>query len=214
MYVETISSVKKWLQCEMSKGSHDYFHSIRVFNNVIYIVKHETIPEKISFISEISALLHDVGHKKDSYLEKNAHEKDANGKVIELLRELKIEESIIKRVLFCINNHRYSQGDSVGRDVLELQILRDADRLDALGAIAIARTFSYDSNRPIYIPEDLPKNVYDGISTSSMNHISEKILQLTPDKFYLNASKKMAEGRLEFVRGFVDEFFKEWDGLR
>lgn len=76
-------------------------------------------------------------------------------------------------------------------------------------AIAIARTFSYDSERPIYLPDDAPKEIYDGISNSSVNHIMEKILKLTPESFYMDASRHIAEERLKFVPLFVEEFFRE-----
>lgn len=126
-----------------------------------------------------------------------------------MLERFEIESEVIDRVLFCVNNHRYSQDNSVGKDRIELQILRDADRLDTLVAIAIARTFSYDSERPIYLPDDAPKEIYDGISNSSVNHIMEKILKLTPESFYMDASRHIAEERLKFVPLFVEEFFRE-----
>lgn len=208
-----IEEIKKWIQQKSRSASHDYYHLIRVYNNVVFIADNENVSTEIKFIAQASALLHDIGHKKNSYLIRDEHHQEGNAEVITLLQSLKIDSKIIDRVLFCINNHRYSQDDSIGKERIELQILRDADRLDALGAIAIARTFSYDSERPIYVPDDAPKAVYDGISNSSINHIIEKILKLTPESFYMDSSRHMAEERLRFVQLFVDEFFREWAGV-
>lgn len=213
MEKRVIEDIKSWIQQKNNSASHDYYHLIRVYNNAVFIADNENVAAEIKYIAQISALLHDVGHKKKSYLVKDDHEQEGNEIIISLLKNMKIESAIIDRVLFCINNHRYSQDDSIGEDRIELQILRDADRLDALGAIAIARTFSYDSDRPIYIPDDVPKAVYDGISNSSINHIIEKILKLTPESFYMNSSRHMARERLKFVQLFVDEFFREWNGI-
>lgn len=110
----------------------------------------------------------------------------------------------------CILNHRASKQSK--SSLLAIQILQDADRLDALGAIAIARTFSYDSNRPIYLPEEPPKEEYDGISLSSINHIIEKILKLTPDTFNTLVAQRIARERLSYVQEFVNEFLQEWNG--
>lgn len=213
MYNQIIESVKEWIMGRSDRASHDFYHSLRVYNNVCFIVKNEKIGDEIAAVAKISALLHDVGHKKKSYLVKDNHEYDGSVEVAELLHGYGVNHKMIDRVVFCVNNHRYSQNDSVGNDMLELRVLRDADRLDALGAIAIARTFSYDSERPIYLPDDAPKEKYDGISNTSINHIIEKILKLTPDAFYMEASRKMASERLEFVKMYVEEFFKEWDGI-
>lgn len=208
-----IEEIKNWIQQKSCSASHDYYHLIRVYNNAVFIADNENVSTEIKFIAQASALLHDIGHKKKSYLIRDEHHRVDNAEVITLLQSLKIDAKIIDRVLFCINNHRYSQDDSIGKERIELQILRDADRLDALGAIAIARTFSYDSERPIYVPDDAPKAVYDGISNSSINHIIEKILKLTPESFYMNSSRNMAAERLKFVQLFVDEFFREWAGI-
>lgn len=214
MEKKIIEEVKNWIHQKDNSASHDYYHLIRVYNNSVFIADGEHVAENIKFIAQISALLHDVGHKKKSYLEKDTHEQEGNEKIIDLLTNLKVDSTIVSRVLFCVNNHRYSQDDSIGEDRIELQILRDADRLDALGAIAIARTFSYDSNRPIYIPDDVPKAIYDGVSNTSINHIIEKILKLTPESFYMDSSRNMARERLKFVQLFVDEFFREWNGIK
>lgn len=212
MEKEIIEEVKKWIQQKSRSASHDYYHLIRVYNNAVFISNNENVSTEIKFIAQASALLHDIGHKKKSYLVRDDHQENS-ADVITLLKSLKINSETIDKILFCINNHRYSQDDSIGRERSELQILRDADRLDALGAIAIARTFSYDSERPIYLPEDAPKSVYDGISNSSINHIIEKILKLTPESFYMDSSRQMAKDRLKFVQLFVDEFFKEWNAI-
>jgi len=193
-------------------SSHDYYHLIRVYNNVVMLCSVENLPKDVATTSMLAALLHDVGHKKVSYTSRNEHEQESANIAKELLAKHGLLQEDIENVLNCIRNHRVSV--HVDSDSMAIRVLQDADRLDALGAIAIARTFSYDSNRPIYLPSEPPKDTYDGISLSSINHIIEKVLKLMPDTFNTALAQKIARKRLIYVQGFVDEFIKEWNGER
>lgn len=205
-----VNKVRDLLMEDEYVASHDFYHLDRVYNNVVAICTAENIPEKDALISSLAALMHDISQKKVSYLQYSEHEYDSAEKARLILEKLDVDPEVIKDVERCIIEHRASKG--IKSPILSVQILQDADRLDALGALAIARTFSYDSNRPIYLPDVPPKENYDGISLSSMNHIVEKILNLKPEAFNTKTAQKIAENRLKFVEVFVKEFFLEWDG--
>lgn len=209
---EIVKKIKEELATLEFLSSHDYYHLLRVYNNVIMLCSEEKIDEQTANIAQVGALLHDVGHKKVSYTSKNEHEQESADIAMQLLSKHGVEKDEINLVVECILNHRASKQNK--SSLLAIQILQDADRLDALGAIAIARTFSYDSNRPIYLPEQPPKEEYDGISLSSINHIIEKILKLTPDTFNTLVAQRIAHERLTYVQEFVDEFLQEWNGLK
>jgi uncharacterized protein len=212
MNANIVSEIKKEIKKLDFLSSHDYYHMLRVYNNVVMICAEETVSEQVALTAQIGALLHDVSHKKVSYTKRNEHEQESADIATAILAKYNLLQEDIQAILECILNHRASKQSASSS--LAVQILQDADRLDALGAIAIARTFSYDSNRPIYLPEEPPKPEYDGISLSSVNHIVEKILKLTPDTFNTAIAKNIAHKRLTYVQGFVDEFLKEWNGER
>lgn len=191
-------------------SSHDYYHLLRVYNNVVMLCIKEKIDQQTANIAQLGALLHDVGHKRVSYTSENEHEQESADIAMRLLAKHGLKKDEIDLVVECILNHRASKLNK--SDLPAIQILQDADRLDVLGAIAIARTFSYDSNRPIYLPEQPPKENYDGISLSSINHIIEKVLKFTPDTFNTLVAQKIAQERLSYVQEFIDEFFQEWNG--
>ena len=212
-YQEIISDLKVNIKKYNGGSSHDYYHLIRVFNNAANICKDVEITEEEEFIVLASALLHDIGKSSvNDSTKKDDHEIKSSLLARNILKEYYVSEKIISVIENCILNHRASKKAKTD-DVL-IQILYDADKLDALGAIAIARTFSYDSSRPIYLPEDTPKEEYDGISNSGLNHIIEKVLKLTPETFYTESAKRIVKGRLEYAENYVEEFLCEWNGER
>lgn len=210
-YKRIIENLKDDIKKYDGGSSHDYYHLIRVFNNTMNISEEMLLNEEEKFIVMASALLHDIGKNAvNNSKEKDEHEKRSAALAKDILLKYDISDAIITKIEHCIVNHRASK--KAKTDNILVQILRDADKLDALGAMAIARTFSYDSSRPIYLPEDIPKEVYDGVSNSSLNHIIEKILKITPDTFYTKSAKGIAQKRFEFVKDFVEEFMCEWNG--
>lgn len=212
MRVDTIDHIMEELRSLDFLSSHDYYHLLRVHSNVVMLCSEGLVEEQVARTAELAALLHDVGRKRISYGSKDEHEQESAEIARELLSKYEVPEGEIDDVIQCIVNHRASK--AVTSDSQAVQILQDADRLDALGAIAIARTFSYDSNRPLYLPEEPAKAEYDGVSLSSINHIIEKILKLAPETFNSPVARRVAEKRLAYVRGFVDEFLQEWNGER
>lgn len=210
-YKKIIENLKDDIKKYSGGSSHDYYHLIRVFNNTMSIHEEIHLKEEEKFIVMASALLHDIGKNAvNDSKEKDEHEKRSAALAKDILLTYDISDELITRIENCIMNHRASKKTKTD-DVL-VQILCDADKLDALGAIAIARTFSYDSSRPIYLPEDAPKEVYDGVSNSSLNHIIEKVLKLMPDTFYTKSAKSIAQKRLDYAKDFVKEFMCEWNG--
>jgi len=183
---------------------HDFFHAIRVYNLCL------RLGEKLNAdldVLKAAALLHDVGYKEN--MEK--HE-ILSAKIAEkILRNVGFPEEKIGKVTYCIKAHRFLR--SCKAESLEAKILQDADRLDAIGAIGIARCFSDSGLRKqkIWIPWIKPKDKYDGKSDSCINHFYEKLLKIK-DNLNLEESKKIAEERTNFMKVFLDEFFKEWEG--
>lgn len=208
---EIINYLKTDIKKYNGGSSHDYYHLIRVYNNAVNISKEMELDEEEEFIVLASALLHDIGKGSvNDSTKTDDHEKKSSILARSILEKCHISEEILSAVENCILNHRASKKTKTDDNLV--QILCDADKLDALGAIAIARTFSYDSSRPIYLPEDAPKEEYDGISNSSLNHIIEKVLKLTPETFYTESAKRIAKDRLEYAKNYVTEFLCEWNG--
>ena len=192
-------------------SGHDYHHSVRVYNNAITIARKEG--GNILKI-KLGALLHDVDDRKlfgtSDTLEHARHFLAVNGIDSEAAEEIC---SIIKSVSFKGNG-------TTAPDTLEGKIVQDADRLDALGAIGIARTFAYGGHkgRPIYDPcekpvESMTPKEYENHVSTSINHFYEKLLKL---KYLMNtdAAKAMAEHRHDFLEQYLEEFTSEWDGIR
>jgi len=126
-----------------------------------------------------------------------------------ILEEVGFPKEKIARVIRCIEAHRFRRG--MRAESLEAKILQDADRLDIIGAIGIARVFTRGGwgNKPIYDPTIPQKEKYDGKSHTSVNHIYEKILKVK-DTINTNTAKEIAEERHRFVEQFLERFLKEW----
>lgn len=194
-----------------SDACHDYFHFIRVYQNAATISQKLSLSPEDKFVVGAGALLHDIGRNKQKDFRKtDHHEKTSAALARNLLKAYAVPDALIAKVEKCILDHKTTEAKRFD-DVLA-QIVYDADKLDSLGAIAIARAFAYDSSRPLYLPDDTPKDVYDGVSNSSLNHLIEKVLRLTPDKFYTAPAQVIAKSRLEFVKEYVAEFLSEWNG--
>lgn len=184
-------------------SGHDWYHTLRVYKNSIKIAEFEIQNHKKNdidmFLLKISALLHDVADHKFGYTD------DDRDMIIEkILKKFEFPEGFIRETQKIIGSIPFSKGGIPERE--EGKIVQDADRLDALGAIGIARTFAYGGHkgRAIYIPENS-----DG--SDSLYHFYEKLFLL---KNLLNTEggKKMAEERDIFMREYVEQFLKEWNG--
>jgi uncharacterized protein len=195
-----------------AEGGHDWWHIFRVWQ----LSKHIATSENAElFVIELGALLHDIADSKFH----NGDEEVGPQKAHEFLRSLEVEESVIVHIENIIRNISFKGGKEAQHfRSLELDIVQDADRLDAMGAIGIARTFNYGGfkNREIYNPDIMPnlnmtKEEYKQTSAPTLNHFYEKLL-LLKDRMNTKTGKLMAEQRHHFMKIYLDEFYKEWDG--
>ena len=207
---DTIAFVKKEL--ENAEGGHDWFHIERVYKNAALIANGENCD---ILIVQLGALLHDIADSK-------FHEGDetVGPKKARLFLESKnVPENTITHVVNIIENISFKGGHEAKKfSSLELDIVQDADRLDAIGAIGIARTFNYGGfkNRAIYNPEIKPnlnmsKEEYKNSDAPTINHFYEKLL-LLKDKMNTKTGREIAAQRHEFMELFLNQFYAEWNG--
>ena len=207
---DTIAFVKKEL--ENAEGGHDWFHIERVYKNAALIANGENCD---ILIVQLGALLHDIADSK-------FHDGDetVGPKKTRLFLESKnVPENTIAHVVNIIENISFKGGHETKKfSSLELDIVQDADRLDAIGAIGIARTFNYGGfkNRAIYNPEITPnlnmsKEEYKNSNAPTINHFYEKLL-LLKDKMNTNTGREIATQRHEFMELFLNQFYSEWNG--
>jgi len=207
----TIAYVKEELK--HAEGGHDWFHIERVYNNAINILKFE--PEAQAEVVQLIALLHDIAdskfHKGDETI--------GPRKAKEWLESLDYDPEVVDHVVNGIENISFKGGNFDQKFTSkELQIVQDADRLDAIGAIGITRVFNYGGfqNNPIHDPEQAPrfgmtKEEYKAHKGTSINHFYEKLL-LLKDLMHTDAGKKMAEDRHRYMEDFLARFYAEWQG--
>lgn len=208
----TVNFVKQ--QLKDAEGGHDWFHIERVYKNAKLIAAGEKDADLL--VIEIGALLHDIADSKFHNGDENLGPKVAR----EFLEGQSTEPKVIDHVEQIIRNVSF-KGGNVSRDFSskELDIVQDADRLDALGAIGIARTFNYGGfkGRTLYDPEIRPalnmtKEEYKSSTAPTINHFYEKLL-LLKDRMNTGTGKKIAEERHEFMEHYLKQFYAEWEGL-
>ena len=206
---KTIDFVKHTLSG--AEGGHDWWHIRRVWKTAKEIAIHE---EGIDlFVVELAALLHDIADSKFH----NGDESIGPRVAHEFLASLQVEAPTIEHVKQIIANISFKGGkENQLFSSPELEVVQDADRLDAIGAIGIARTFNYGGhkNREIYNPDIMPdfqmdKETYKKSSAPTINHFYEKLL-LLKDRMNTATGKQMAERRHQFMLDFLDEFYWEW----
>ena len=206
----TIEFVKNTLK--NNESGHDWFHIYRVYK----LAKHISNYEKVDlFIVELGALLHDIADQKFH----NGDETIGPKKAKEFLKTQNVEKEIIEHIINIIKNISFKGGNFKQKfKSPELEIIQDADRLDALGAIGIARTFNYGGykNNIIYDPNIKPQlnmtpQEYKNKKSTTINHFYEKLL-LLQDKMNTNKGKELAKHRHEFMEKFLEEFYLEWEG--
>ncbi len=205
----TINFVKEKL--EGAEAGHDWFHIERVWKLSKKIAEQEGGNLEVI---ELSALLHDIADPKFH----NGDETLALKISKDFLEEIHVEGELIEQVLFVIKNISFkNRAEAPENPPLELQIVQDADRLDAIGAIGIARTFNFGGfkNNLMYHPEIKPnlgmnKEEYKKSNGTTINHFYEKLL-LLKDLMNTETAKKIASERHNFMLQFLDEFYKEWN---
>jgi len=198
-----------------AEGGHDWFHIERVHRNAILIAKGENVD---MLIVELGALLHDIADAKFH----NGDESIGPRIAADFLRSLQVDEKIVAHVENIIQHVSYSS--SLNSDVKghaaseELKVIQDADRLDAIGAIGIARAFNFGGfkNRPLYDPgvnsnPDMDKESYKKRQSPTINHFYEKLL-LLKDQMNTRTAIEIAEQRHEFMETYLHQFYEEWNG--
>lgn len=206
----TIAFVKQQLQ--NAEGGHDWFHIERVYKNALLIAEGEHCDLTVV---QLGALLHDIADSKFHNGDETVGPKTARN----FLESEKVSEEIIAHVIAIIENISFKGGNFEKKFTSkELDIVQDADRLDALGAIGIARTFNYGGfkNRAMYNPEIAPnlamsKEEYKNSNAPTLNHFYEKLLMLS-DKMNTETGKKIAQERHRFMETFLEQFYAEWKG--
>lgn len=207
----TIDFVKKKL--DGAEAGHDWFHTERVWKMAKKIQQNEGGD---LLVVELSALLHDIADPKFH----NGDEDLALKISSEFMVSLNISPEIISQVLFIIKNMSFKNRNDAPSDLpLEFKIVQDADRLDAVGAIGIARTFHFGGfkNNLLHHPEIKPnpnqsKEIYKKSEGTTINHFYEKLL-LLKDLMNTETAKKMAQKRHAFMLLFLENFFQEWEGF-
>ena len=207
---QTMEFVKKTLID--AEGGHDWFHIDRVYTNALAIAKEENVDE---FIIALGALLHDIADSKFHDGDETIGPKKAR----EFLESEAVDEAIIQHIENIIKYISFKGEFALSKEEKftskELNVIQDADRLDAIGAIGIARTFNYGGfkNRVIYDPDILPKpsqtkEEYKNNTAPTINHFYEKLL-LLKDRMNTETGKKLAQERHEFMEYFLKQFYKE-----
>ena len=210
----TIAFVKKELK--NAEGGHDWFHIERVFKNSILISKDEKVDV---FVVSLAALLHDIADPKFYNGDETVGPKVAT----QFLKEQKVHATIIGHVVRIIKNISFKNSfDTASENFtsIELEVVQDADRLDAIGAIGIARCFNYGGfkNRALYDPEIIPdlkmtKEAYKKSTAPTINHFYEKLL-LLKEQMNTASGKKIANNRHQFMELYLQQFYDEWNGKK
>lgn len=210
----TIAFVKKKL--ENAEGGHDWFHIERVYRNAILIAQTE---ECNLTIVKLAALLHDIADSK-FHPDASGGDETIGPKTARIFLENEnIDEETIQHVVNIIENISFKGGNfEKSFHSKELEIVQDADRLDAIGAIGIARCFNYGGfkNRVLYNPDIAPnlnmtKEEYKKSQAPTLNHFYEKLL-LLKDKMNTKTGKIIALERHKFMENFLSQFYAEWEG--
>ena len=196
-----------------AEGGHDWWHIHRVRSLAIRIAATEQVD---IFIVELGALLHDIADSKFHGGDELVGPKKARV----FLESLAVENHIIEHIEQIIRHISFKGGnEKQAFRSSELDVIQDADRLDAMGAIGIARAFNYGGfkNRPLYDPSipptlNMDRETYKKSTAPSLNHFYEKLLQLK-ERMNTPTGKMMAVHRHCFMENYLEEFFKEWEGL-
>ena len=210
----TIAFVKKELK--NAEGGHDWFHIERVFKNTILISREEKVDV---FVVSLAALLHDIADPKFYNGDETIGPKIAT----EFLDKQEVTKEVVEHVINIIKYISFKNSLEKGAEKFtskELEVVQDADRLDAIGAIGIARCFNYGGfkNRALYDPEIIPnlemtKNEYKNSDAPTINHFYEKLL-LLKDKMNTASGKKIAAQRHDFMETYLNQFYDEWNGVK
>lgn len=209
-----LEQTRAFVQKELAEaeGGHDWFHVNRVFNNAVRIAQSEQVNLQVV---QLAALLHDIADSKFH----NGDERIGPQKAEAFMQAQGVPTEIREQVIYIIRNMSFKNSFEAftREETIELQVVRDADRLDAIGAIGIARAFNFGGfkGRSLYDP-DIPPNLqmskeeYKKSNGPTLNHFYEKLLRLK-DLMHTKTGKLLASRRHAFMMEFLDAFYQEWD---
>ena len=208
----TINFVKNTLAD--AEAGHDWFHIERVYKTAKHI---NSIEQADELVVSLAALLHDIADSKFN----GGDEEIGPQKAGDFLASIGLETNVINEVKLIIKNLSFKASfDEISYFSKELDVVQDADRLDAIGAIGIARAFTYGGykNRVLYNPEIKPnlqmtKDQYKSSTSPTINHFYEKLL-LLKDLMRTETGKAMAEQRHHFMVTYLEQFYEEWEGIK
>ncbi|NQZ43090.1 MAG: HD domain-containing protein [Flavobacteriaceae bacterium] len=203
------------LQLKDAEGGHDWFHIERVYNNAVRISEEEPVN---GLVVRLAALLHDIADPKFHGGDEKLGPKIAG----DFLRSLAVETELSDHIVAIIANMSFKNSLDPGTTFSskEMEVVQDADRLDAIGAIGIARAFNYGGfkNRAMYDPDIAPvlnmtKAEYKKSTAPTINHFYEKLL-LLKERMHTATARKLADARHQYMLGYLEQFYAEWKGDR
>lgn len=205
---QTVDFVKRTLQ--NAEGGHDWWHIHRVRKLALTIARQE---QANVLVVELAALLHDIADAKFN----GGNETEGPHKAATFLQSLGVDEEVVTHVVNIITYMSFKNSfETIPFQSLEMHVVQDADRLDAIGAIGIARAFNYGGfkNRALYNPEIKPmeyttKEAYKNTEAPTINHFYEKLL-LLKDTMKTTYGKQLAQQRHDFMEQYLIQFFAEW----
>lgn len=210
MIEQTETFVKDKLRDESS--GHDWYHIYRVKNLALNIAEKEGADH---FVCVMAALLHDIADEKIAETEEEGLKE-----VKQWLESISVEKAYITHIMTIISTMSFKGGSGKEMESIEGKVVQDADRLDAIGAIGIGRTFAYSGAKgqlmydpAIPVRETMTKEQYRNERSTAINHFYEKLLKL---KHGMNTpyAKKLADDRHAFLENFLEQFFGEWEGKK
>jgi uncharacterized protein len=214
MSTQIIDKTTAYVQAELAnaEGGHDWWHIYRVWTTAKEIAAHEQCDQ---LIVELAALLHDIADSKFN----GGDEEIGPQKAEAFLKSIDLNDETITHIVNIIQNISFKGGKETKTfHSKELDVVQDADRLDAMGAIGIARAFSYGGykGRALYDPTiqsdiQMTKEQYKNSAAPTINHFYEKLL-LLKDKMNTVTGRAMAQRRHEFMELYLDQFYAEFEG--
>jgi uncharacterized protein len=213
MKKQIIEQTEQFVRNELGEDStgHDWFHVMRVRRSALHICREEKTGDP--FTIEMAALLHDIPDEKI-----NESADKGKQKLDSFLQTIFLPEEAKKHIIQIIDSISYKGGRKTELQTIEAKMVQDADRLDAIGAIGIARAFAYGGKKGqlIYDPtikvrEEMSLEEYRKGKSTSIHHFYEKLLKLK-DLLNTDTARKMADSRHQMMVLFLEQFYQEWDG--
>ncbi|MEH7418208.1 HD domain-containing protein [Neobacillus drentensis] len=208
-----IKQTEKFVRNELGEDAtgHDWYHVDRVRRNALHICKKERFGDP--FVIEMAALLHDIPDEK-----LNKTVELGRAKLESFFKTISVPDEVKGHIIQIIDSISYKGGQKTELNTIEAKIVQDADRLDAIGAIGIARAFAYGGKKgqliydpAIQVREEMRLEEYRNGKSTSIHHFYEKLLKLK-DLLNTDTARKMAEKRQEMMLSFLEQFYQEWDG--